>query len=189
MMPDDSAPAIPLRLQQPRVAPLADAEATPEQAAAMAPFASGGRPLLNIFRTLGRVPEALEAFRPWGSYVLSRRNSLSARQREIVILRVGARCRAGYEFAQHSRIGRHAGLSDAEIERLRAGGREGWAADEALLVQAADEIVADQFVSDATWAGLCAQFTERQAMDVVFTAAAYVLVSTFLNSFGVQLES
>lgn len=181
------APAIPLRLPRPRVAPVADSDATPAQAAAMAPFARDGR-ILNIFRTLARAPEALEAFLPWGSYVLSRRNSLSARQREIVILRVGAQCRAGYEFAQHSRIGRNAGLSDAEIARLRTGDATGWAPAEALLVQAADDIVADQFVQDSTWAGLCAQFSERQAMDVVFTAAGYVLVSTFLNSFGVQLE-
>jgi alkylhydroperoxidase family enzyme len=181
--------AVPLRLTQPRIEPVQDATATPEQAAALARYRSDRWPLLNITRTLAHVPEALDGFMPWANYVLSKRNSLSARHREIVILRVGAKCRAGYEFAQHVRIGKRAGLTDAEIERLHKGGPDDWPEDEAVLIRAADEVVADHFVSDATWAELLARFSQRQAMDVVFTAAEYVMVSTMLNSFGVQIEA
>src|SRR5579863_7956845 len=102
-----------MRLSAPRVAPLQDAELTDEQREALKPMAEGGRPLLNIFRTLARAPKALIRFNEWGSYVLSRRNSLPAREREIVILRVGYLCTSGYEFTQHTGIGKREGLSDA----------------------------------------------------------------------------
>ena len=90
-----------MRLSQPRIAPLQDDELTPEQAEALRPVREGTMGVLNIFRTLARAPKALTRFNEWGAYVLSRRNDLTARQREIVILRTGWLCRSGYEWTQH----------------------------------------------------------------------------------------
>jgi alkylhydroperoxidase family enzyme len=177
-----------MRLSAPRVAPLTDDELTDEQREALAPMTQGGRPALNIFRTLARAPKALARFNEWGSYVLSRRNSLPAREREIVILRVGFLCKSGYEFTQHTRIGLNEGLSADEIARIKQGANAGWSAADAALIRAADELVKDHFVSDATWAELAKHFDEKQRMDVVFTTGQYTQVSMFLNTFGVQLE-
>jgi alkylhydroperoxidase family enzyme len=177
-----------MRLAAPRIAPLRDDELTDDQREALAPMSAGGRPLLNIFRTLARAPKALTRFNQWGGYVLSRRNSLPTREREIVILRVGFLCKSGYEFTQHTRIGLSEGLSEGEIARIKAGADAGWSAADAALIRAADDLVGDQFVSDATWTQLRAHFDEKQCMDVVFTAGQYTQVSMFLNSFGVQLD-
>ncbi len=65
----------------------------------------------------------------------------------------------------------------------------GWSAADAALIRAADELHADQFVTDATWKALGEHFTQKQCMDVVFTAAQYTQVSMLLNSFGVQLDA
>jgi alkylhydroperoxidase family enzyme len=142
-----------------------------------------------VFRTLAHAPEALSKFLEWGGYVLSKRNSLSPRQREIVILRVGFLCKSGYEFMQHAAIGKRAGLTDAEIAAIKAGaGAAGWSSADAALIRAADELVGDFFIADATWAALGQHFDDKQRMDVVLTAGQYVQVSMILNSFGVQLE-
>ncbi|WP_298674221.1 carboxymuconolactone decarboxylase family protein [uncultured Sphingomonas sp.] len=183
----DASHGVPVRLAKPRIAPVNYDQATAAQRQAIDAFGLP-QPVLNIFATLAQAPEALNAFRPWGGYVLSPDNSLPAREREIVILRVGARCRSGYEFTQHWRIGLHAGLSEAEMTRIRDGSASDWPAPEAALIRACDDIVTDQFVSDASWTALAAHFTERQVMDVVFTASEYVMVSTMLSSFGVQVE-
>jgi alkylhydroperoxidase family enzyme len=175
-----------MRLTKPRIAPLADAQLSPDQAEALEAFRPG--PVLNIFRTLVHAPKALTRFNQWGGYVLSRRNDLPAREREIVILRTGFLCKSGYEFTQHTRIGLQAGLSDDEIGRLKAGADAGWSAADAALIRTCDELHRDQFVTDATWAALKAHFTEKQCMDVVFTAGQYTQVSMFLNTFGVQLD-
>ncbi|MFI4935030.1 MAG: carboxymuconolactone decarboxylase family protein [Caulobacterales bacterium] len=176
-----------MRLSSPRIAPIQDDEFTPEQREALAPMMDG-RPLLNIFRTLAHAPKALQRFQQWGAYVLSRRNSLPAREREIVILRVGFLCKSGYEFTQHTRIGLDSGLTREEIARIKVGADAGWSDAEAALIRAADELVKGHFITDATWAALKAHFDEKQCMDVAFTVGQYTQVSMFLNTFGVQIE-
>jgi alkylhydroperoxidase family enzyme len=175
-----------MRLTTPRIAPLTDAELTPEQAEALEAFRPG--PVLNIFRTLARAPKALTRFNAWGGYVLSRRNDLPAREREIVILRTGYLCKSGYEWTQHVRIGLREGLTEDEVARIKAGAHAGWKPADAALIQACDELHRDQFIGDAAWAELRRHWSEKQCMDVVFTAAQYTQVSMFLNTFGVQLD-
>ena len=177
-----------MRLSKPRIAPVEPADWTDEQKGLLEPMAAQ-RPVINIFKTLARDPAALKAFLGWGGYVLSRKNALPAREREIAVLRTGWLCRSGYEWTQHVPIGRRAGLIDAEIARIKAGpGAEGWGdADRALLV-ACDELHEDHFISDTTWAALKASFSDKQCMDLVFTVGQYTQVSMILNSFGVQLD-
>jgi len=176
-----------MRLREPRVAPVDMDGLTPEQAEALKPFA--GRPVLNIFRTLAGAPKALTAFLAWGNYVLSRRNSLPPREREIVILRIGYLCRSGYEFAQHRRIGLEQGLTAAEVTAVKVGaGAATWSEADAALIRACDDLHRDQFVTDVTWRELSRHFDETQRMDLVFTAGQYTQVSMILNTFGVQLE-
>jgi 4-carboxymuconolactone decarboxylase len=174
-----------LRTTTPRIAPLTDAEFNDEQKEMLAPM--GGR-VLNIFRTLVREPKAFKGFLAWGNYVLSRRNALPEREREIVILRTGFLCKSGYEWTQHVLIGKRSGLSDDEIARLKKGAEAGWSAADAALIRASDELHKDQFISDATWAALGKHFTQKQCMDVVFTVGQYTQVSMILNTFGIQLD-
>ena len=175
-----------MRLTKPRIMPVADADLTPEQSEALEAFRPG--PVLNIFRTLVNAPKALGRFNQWGGYVLSRRNDLPAREREIVILRTGYLCKSGYEFTQHTRIGLQSGLSEAEIGQIKAGPDAGWGAADKALIQASDELHADQFITDATWGELGRHFTAKQCMDLVFTVGQYTQVSMMLNTFGVQVE-
>ncbi|EJL36759.1 hypothetical protein PMI01_00899 [Caulobacter sp. AP07] len=181
-----------MRLNEPRVRPVNMDALTPDQAEVLAPLGAGGvipaGRVLNIFRTLAHAPKALKAFLTWGNYILSKKNDLPAREREIVILRTGWLCRSGYEWTQHVEIGLRCGLTPDEIPRLKAGPDAGWSPADAALVRAADELHADQFVSTPTWAALLAHFGEKQAMDVVFTAGQYTQVCMMLNSFGVQLD-
>lgn len=174
-----------MRLTSPRIAPLKDSEFNDEQKEMLVPM--GGR-VLNIFRTLVREPKAFKGFLAWGNYVLSRRNSLPEREREIVILRTGYLCKSGYEWTQHVVIGKRSGLSDDEIARIKKGAGAGWNAADAALLRASDELHADQFISNGTWAALGQHFTQKQCMDVVFTVGQYTQVSMILNSFGIQLD-
>ena len=116
-----------MRLSAPRIQPVDVDSLDADQREALSPISAAARDvtrsdghILNIFRTLVHAPNALTAFLTWGGYILSRRNSLSERDRELVILRVGYNCRSGYEFTQHSRIGLDAGLTEAEVAAIKA---------------------------------------------------------------------
>ena len=86
-------------------------------------------------------------------------------------------------------IGKQSGLTDEEVARLKAGAdAPGWSPADAALIRAADELHKDQFITEPTWQALGAHFSDKQRMDVVFTAGQYTQVSMMLNSFGVQLD-
>jgi alkylhydroperoxidase family enzyme len=177
-----------VRLSAPRIAPLELDRLEPAQAEALAPVSAGRLGPLNIFRTLAHAPKALAAFLAWGSYVLSRRNALPERERELAILRVGFNCGSGYEWTQHREIGLAAGLTEAEILAIKQGPEEpAWGAIDRAILTACDELTRDFFVSETTWAAL-APLGDKGRMDMVFTVGQYTQVSMILNSFGVQLD-
>ena len=177
-----------MRLNKPRIAPLPDEALSADLWERMRtrPSADG---MLNIFRTLAHDPVGMNAFLDWGGYILSKRNGLPARQREIVILRTGWLCKSGYEWTQHHRIGLESGLNAGEIERIKIGaGADGWNAAEKALLAAVDDLNRDHFVSNPSWTELSKHYSERQCMDLVFTVGQYTQVSMILNSFGIQLD-
>jgi alkylhydroperoxidase family enzyme len=92
-----------MRLNAPRIAPVPEDQWTAEQKELAAPMNERGK-MFNIFRTLLAHPDAMRGFLSYGNYILSKRNTLPAREREIVILRTGYLCRSGYEWAQHVEI-------------------------------------------------------------------------------------
>ena len=124
---------------------------TAEQRTFLEPFEQRGR-LYNVFTTMANHPD-LRAH--W--IRLSRRISCGAtrsilRDREILILRIGWLCRAEYEWAQHVRLGKTAGLSDDDIRRIAEGPTAAGLTDhDRLLLQAVDELRDDAMIGDATW--------------------------------------
>jgi 4-carboxymuconolactone decarboxylase len=174
------------RLNKPRVEML-PSEEVPEEVRKYA-GAGPNRPVLNIYRTIARHPGLAKRWLVFGSHVLGK-STLDARTRELVILRTGWRCQSEYEWGQHSRIGKAAGLSDEEIKRIAQGPEAaGWSDFDRALLRAADELHDDSFISDATWQELTKRFNEQQMIDLIFAVGQYTLVSMALNSLGVQLE-
>ena len=146
----------------------------------------GGRDL-NIFRVMMNHPKLTRRWTVFAGHVLQKQ-TLPARDRELLILRIGWLNQAAYEWQQHVRIALRSGISAAEIERVKEGPGAGWNAQEAALLQAADDLFENSVVSDATWAALATLYSTEQMMDAVFTVGQYNLVSWALNSFGVPLE-
>ena len=176
-----------MRLSEPRIQPLTDENIGDDIRSELGEQFKG-HPVFNVFRTLGKSLKAYRKFMGWGGYILSSDNDLTPRDRELVILRTGYNWQSGYEWAQHTRIGRNCGLSDEEIERTKAGPQAtGWSSRDRALLNATDDLTNNAFISDRNWAALT-DFSEKQRMDLVMTVGQYTQVSMMLNSFGVQLD-
>ena len=172
------------RPSSPRIPPLPAAEQTDAQRELLAGLAL---PAANIFGTLVRHPGLFRRWMPFGGKLLS--GKIPARERELLILRTGWNCLSEYEWAQHVLIGRSSGLSDDEIERVKAGPDDpAWDPFDATLLRAADELHADACVTDATWAVLADRYDEHQLIELPMLVGQYHLVAFTLNSLGVQRE-
>jgi alkylhydroperoxidase family enzyme len=173
------------RPTSPRIPPYDPSEGDQQADELLASVDGGGA--TNIFATLVRHPGLFRKWSPFGGKLL--KGKLPARERELLILRTGWRCQAVYEWGQHVRLGLASGLTDTEIERIKAGpDAAGWDPFDAVLLRAADELHDDSCISDATWAALAARFDTQQLIEVPMVVGQYHLVGYTLNSLGVQRE-
>ena len=56
------------------------------------------------------------------------------------------------------------------------------------MLAAADELVADARIADATYAALASALDTQQLMDIVFTVGAYEVFAMVMRSFDVALD-
>lgn len=174
------------RPNAPRIEPITEPDAELAEILATA-LTHDGRPL-NIFGTLGRHPKLLKRFNLLGGFVLNK-GLIPERERELLILRVGANAHAEYEFGQHTIIGRRCGLTDEEIVALtRSPQAYPWSDEDRALIALADDLHADDCVAENTWADLATRWDDAQLVELLVVAGFYRLVSGFLNSTGVQLD-
>jgi alkylhydroperoxidase family enzyme len=176
----------------PRVAPISDPSPEVLEIYSKAGLASPDGSPLNIFGTLAHHPRLLKRWMVFAGHVLSK-STLTPRDRELAILRVGVLCDSRYEFGQHHVIALRSGITAEEIDVVRRGpGDPAWATTwneaEAAVLRAADELHADSRVSDATWGVLAAHYSTEQLIDLVFAIGQYTLVSYALNTLGVELD-
>src|SRR5262249_20225833 len=116
---------------------------------------------------------------------------LSAKLRELAILRVATLSQARYEWVQHVPIAKAAGANDAQVAAIEAGqitpncfdgGRQ-------VVLQFTDELVRDVRVSDHTFESLKQQFPPREVVELTLAVGFYMLVARVLETTAVDLEA
>jgi 4-carboxymuconolactone decarboxylase len=165
--------------------PYLDAAALPDDLAAVI----NSRPPLNLYRVLPHSVPTARGFLALGSAIL-RQGTLDVQLRELVILRVGALSKAGYEMHQHKRLAESLGMG---ADRIAAAVLE---RDESCL----DEFEADvmRFVEAVVWHvkaprwlydKMAARLDAAQICELLHTIGFYMLVSRFLENLEVDIES
>ncbi len=143
----------------------------------------------NVLGLLANHPALAKSFLAYNAYLLSRDSTIAPHTREVAILRVAWRRRCRYEWAQHVRIARRAGVTDEEIALARAGASAAPGYElTALIIAAVDELDASSGLSDETYQALAGKFDDRQLMDLVFTIGTYGLLAMAFNAFGLELD-
>ncbi len=163
------------------VRPPYSAEVAERLAAMMPP----GVPPILLFRTFARNFPMTQAMAGWGGYELSKRLSLSLRDREIVIDRTCARCGCEYEWGVHvAYFADRASLSAPQIGSLTHGAASDpcWATErDRLLIEAADALHDGADIGDDLWARLAAVFSDEQLLDLLMLAGWYHAISFTAN--------
>jgi alkylhydroperoxidase family enzyme len=177
----------PARPQAPRIPPLRDQDADEEKRALLEEVRLPNAEAVNIFATLVRHPGLYRRWMPFAGKLLA--GKLPDRDRELLILRSAWRCASSYEWGQHVRLAKAAGISEDEIDRVAAGpDAPGWEPFDRALLTATDELHDGACITDATWKALAARYDERQMIELPMLVGQYHMLAFALNSIGVQRE-
>ena len=188
LRPDPPGAAEPIRLSEPRIAPLPESQWTDEHRARVDRWAPEVR-IGNAFRTLLHVPELVDAVMPFLVYT-ARDTTIPARHRELLLLRTAWLTQNRYLWADHAPTARLVGLSAEDVRRIAEGpDAPGWSPFEAALVRLADELYRNSSVRDAVWAALDERYDLLELVDAVMTVNQTTLLAMLLNSFGVQPDA
>ncbi|WNG86664.1 carboxymuconolactone decarboxylase family protein [Mycobacterium sp. ITM-2016-00317] len=183
----------------PRIQPLAPGQYPPEMRAALAALRppnprhpslpTDDRPkALNVLGTLAHHPALAQAYFTFNGHLLLA-TTLSERQRELLVMRVAAVRKCGYEWAQHLFVARDAGLTDEEIGRIAYGpDAPFWTPLEAAMLRATDELIHEGAIGEPTWATLAGELDIQQLLDLIFTVCGYDTLARLFSSLELPLD-
>ncbi len=147
---------------------------------------------LALFRVMARNAVLSDRAATFAATFLGRRSTLSLRDREVVICRVTARCRAEYEWGVHvAAFAADAGFGEAQVRAIAGATREIAALTERdrLLVRMVDALEATADIDDALWSELTAGWSSEQLIELLFLAGWYRSISYVCNAARVPLEA
>jgi 4-carboxymuconolactone decarboxylase len=144
-----------------------------------------GRPF-NAARTMAHHPKLLKRFTVFAGTFLTH-STLPPRDRELITLRACYRTDTDYYFGHHVLLGEAAGLN-RELALAVADSNVRWSAEDALLLRAADELTAENRLSDPTWNALAGRYENDQLIELLFVVGFYRMVSCYVNTLRVQRE-
>jgi AhpD family alkylhydroperoxidase len=146
-----------------------------------------GRPV-NLYRALGNHAPLTAAWTEFANSI--RHDSRTPRAlRELMILRTAQIARSEYEWAQHLKMARKAGVPEAQIAALANWRKSGeFDARERAALALTEAVMAGR-VDDAVHAEVRGQFPDpADYVELSLTAAFYAMVSRMLDALRVELD-
>lgn len=145
-----------------------------------------GKKNLGVFATIGRAPRL---FRFWLLYGASMMpfGYLSRQETEMIILRVAYLRNSAYEADQHRALAARAAVSSSDIDAMfrpshGITGRRG------VLLDAAEQIVRDQGLSEEMAGRVRGLLSEREQVAFVMLVCNYDGLATALDILGVPVD-
>ena len=142
----------------------------------------------NLYRALGNHPKLVAA---WTEFSKTLRYDTRTPRvlRELVILRGAQVMRSEYEWAQHLKMARKAGVTEQQIAALSSFRTSTDFTDKEKSALALAEAVTLGKVSDEVQAEALKHFDMHDYVELCIVAAFYAMVGRMLDAMGVQLEA
>lgn len=142
----------------------------------------------NLLGVMAHHPTLAQAYFTFNGHLLHS-TTLSARQREILIMRVATVRRCESEWVQHLFIAREVGLSNDEISRIAYGpDAPFWHELDSVMLRSVDELLLDGEISEPTWSALSQSMSAQQLLDLIFTVGGYDTLAKVFDSLQLEIE-
>lgn len=141
----------------------------------------------NLVATLAHQPALFEVYLP--VTIALQGGTLPSRWRELCILRLSHLLHCNYIWHQHSRIATRCGVSEVEVDQLRAAPTEPpWSPSEQALLMAVDELVETGSIGTTIWSVLRTELSDAQLTELPLLVGHYSGLAYLSNATGVQIE-
>ena len=148
----------------------------------------GGR-MLNLYRMLLNSPPVAEGWLTLFT-AIRQKAKLADRYRELATLRVAVINGADYEFQAHIPFALKAGVTQAQIDEIRAGRNPaGLEPVDLAVLDYTESMTRSIRVDDATFKRIREHFDEQEIVELTATIAGYNLVSRFLEALHIDHDS
>lgn len=147
----------------------------------------GEEPIDPLFAVFLNYPEFTRAIGRIGTRA-TLTSTLGSRLSELACLRTAWLCDCEFLWARHQERALVAGVSEAEVRDVAAGGRDGVLSGAALqVVQAIDEMHFTHYLSNEKWYRL-ERLGDHGPVDAITIYGFYVTLSAAINSMGISVE-
>jgi len=142
---------------------------------------------MNMLNVLAHNPKISVPYLELGKVLFD--INVSMRSREIAVLRLAYLSNSEYEWFQHVAIGKHVGLTDADVEAIRTGQPgDGWSELDGLVMGAVDELEENNTISDLLWERMSRHFDRQQMFEFLFMISSYKMTAWVLNALEIPLD-
>ena len=146
----------------------------------------GGTTTPNLFLTLARNRRLFRGWLRFAGHMMPG-GRIPRRETELVILRVAHLRRCAYEFDHHVHLGRRAGVTAGDVDRVVAGpDAPGWTARERAILAAVDSLHRDHDLDDGAWSALRQHLDEPQAIELTLLVGHYEMLATTIGALRIQ---
>jgi len=147
-----------------------------------------GAKQVNLYKALAHAPELLRAWMAF-AWALRGHDTTSCRLRELMILRTALLHHSRYEWHQHRRMAREAGVTDNEVAELEMWRQSDvFSASDRAALAFTDAIVAGEVPAEVN-DELARHYDDQQRVELTVTAGFYAMVPRVLEALGVPVET
>jgi 4-carboxymuconolactone decarboxylase len=147
-------------------------------------------PALNLFRMLAHAETVFPPFLQMAASILTAMR-LDPGLRELAILQVAKQAEAEYEWLQNVEIGRHAGLSDAQIAAVSSGqieSQEVFTSAERSVLAFTAAVVEGPRVSAALIDDICTHLDPREIVELLLAIGNYSMLARIMTALEIEID-
>ena len=145
--------------------------------------------VLAPIRAMAHSPKLL---RDWWTLMITLLTDLELddKLRELALLRIFRLTGCEYCFAEHDRVAREAGVTDAQIDHIdEYANHEAFNELERLVLTYTDGITQENSVDDAVFTALREHLSEREMVELTFCIGNWNGIARFIVPMGLELDS
>ncbi len=123
------------------------------------------------------------------SVQLLAKGELSAREREMIIMRTTWLCGSPNPYGEHVEMGRSIGMTEEELRGVTIGSTApGWSEHERNMLKAVEQLCERQSISDEVWDALARAWTDKQQIEFPAVVGQYIASAIMHNTLRTRIS-